>query len=99
VLLHTRNLYDFLTGHPTPQDHVLASHFIADSGSWTAPELSTIKSCKRDINKARSHITYARVRLKRTWPFAEFLEEIERGFLHFIAALPESERPLWETQP
>jgi hypothetical protein len=89
ALVHARNLLDFFFGVHSPCDDVLACHVVS---GYPAPSaaLKYLASCKSDINKTLSHLTYSRVVRKRSWPFHRFRFDIEKAYADFLALLPES---------
>jgi hypothetical protein len=101
VFLHARNVHDFLCHAPRENDDVVAGHFVrnADGTPWTS-ELPFFESLQEDIHKYRHHLTYSRIRLRRTkWSHDEIKgiwDEIEAAWQSFLALLPESERAHWE---
>ena len=95
ALVHARNLLDFFVGAASPRDDVLACHVVND---YTSPSavLEHLASCRSDINKTLSHLTYSRVARKRGWPFLRFRRDLETAYAEFLALLPESERAEWQ---
>lgn len=95
ALVHARNLLDFFVGAASPNDDVLACHVLND---YTSPSafLEHLASCRSDINKTLSHLTYSRVARKRSWPFWRFRGDLETAYAEFLALLPESERAEWQ---
>ena len=98
ILLHVRNLYDFLTCPPKNKDDIVAGHFLSnpDGTPWMSSSLSFVKKCIGPINKARSHLTYTRIKMgKYPWRERKMLQEIDAAFSEFLAALPPSGRSAW----
>ena len=97
ALVHARNLLDFFVSAASPNDDVLACHVLND---YTSPSaiLEHLASCRNDINKTLSHLTYSRVARKRSWPFRRFRRDLETAYAKFLALLPESERAEWQAQ-
>lgn len=98
ALIHARNLLDFFTCEPTPNDDILAAHFIcnSDGSPWKPTGLTHLVSRRTDINKALTHLTYTRVANKPGWPFALIRHEIEIAYLEFVERLPEDQRTSWQ---
>jgi len=95
ALVHARNLLDFFLGVPSSHDDVLACHVVK---GYTPPPtiLDYLSSCRSDINKTLSHLTYSRVALKRSWPLQIFRMELDSAYAKFLSLLPESKRAEWE---
>jgi hypothetical protein len=101
ALLHIRSLYHFFTGIGSSSPDIFAGHFIKndDGIPWTSSSLSYTASCIRDINKFRSHLTYSRRSIKRTWTLNDLCrmkDEIDIAFHEFLGLLPAEERSVWQ---
>ncbi|MDP8218795.1 MAG: hypothetical protein P9M03_08725 [Candidatus Theseobacter exili] len=99
ALIHARNLYDFFLSKKSPKDNIIAGHFVsnADGTPWKSSKLTFIASCKGDINKALSHLTYTRVKFKPTWNLNLIRGNIEDAYTEFLDLFPIAERHKWET--
>jgi len=97
ALLHSRNILDFFCAKESSIDDISAGHFVknADGTPWTSFKLSFLISCKGDINKSLSHLTYTRVKFKPSWNMTKIRQEIEDAYSEFVTLLPLSERPKW----
>lgn len=97
ALIHARNLLDFFCGKESPKDNVIAGHYVRnpDGTPWTSSRLTFLSSCKADINKALSHLTYSRVKSKPTWQLTQIRQEIKDAYAEFTALLPGNERLKW----
>ncbi len=96
ALVHARNLLDFFMGIPSPDDDILACHVV---NNYAPPsQLKYLASCRSDINKTLSHLTYSRVPRKRSWPLGRFRRAVEMAYIDFLALLPETERTKWQEQ-
>jgi hypothetical protein len=97
ALIHARNLLDFFCGKESQKDDIIAGHFVRnpDETPWTSAKLAFLSSCKTDINKALSHLTYKRVEFKPTWQITRIRQEIEDAYADFTALLPANDREKW----
>jgi len=100
ILLHVRNLYDFLTGEPKKLDDIIAEHFVnrGYDSPWKSSKLTYLESRMNDINKYRSHLTYSR-RMgndKPKFDTKKMRNVIAEAFQEFIEVLSNSERLQWE---
>jgi len=97
ALMHARNLLDFFCGKESEKDDIVASHFVRnpDGTPWTSSKLAFLSSCKTDINKALSHLTYKRVEFKPTWQITRIRREIEDAYADFTVLLPANNRTKW----
>lgn len=97
ALIHARNLLDFFCGKESREDNIIADHFVIniDGAPWISSKLTFLSSCKTDINKALSHLTYRRVKFKPTWRITQIRQEIEDAYAEFMALLPVDERSKW----
>lgn len=97
ALIHARNLLDFFCGKESPKDNVIAGHYVRnpDGTPWVSSKLTFLSSCKADINKALSHLTYSRVKFKPTWRITEIRQEIEDAYAEFTTLLPVNDRSKW----
>lgn len=98
ALIHARNLYGFFCGEESWEDNIIAGHFIknSDGTHWKSSALSYIASRRNDINKALSHLTYARVKNKPSWHIKHIMQDIESAYGEFLALLPEREYSKWQ---
>lgn len=98
ALIHARNLHDFFSGMNSPKDDIIVGHFVknSDGTPWKSSKLAFIKSCKNDINKALSHLTYTRVKFKPVWNINRIRQYIEEAYAEFLALLPATERSKWQ---
>ncbi len=80
------------------EDNIIAGHFIknSDGTHWKSSALSYIASRRNDINKALSHLTYARVKNKPSWHIKHIMQDIESAYGEFLALLPEREYSKWQ---
>jgi hypothetical protein len=102
ILLHARNLRDFLCKRPGPKDDIVAGHFVAneDDEPWTSASLSFTSSRIERMNKLRNHLTYTRVASEYKWSFEEIdriREEIDNAYAEFLSRLPARDRNKWKS--
>ena len=97
ALVHSRNILDFLCGEESSRDDIIAGHFAKnkDGSPWKSSNLRFLRSCKDDINKALSHLTYTRIKNKPRWNISRIRQEIEDAYNEFLYQLPEQERSKW----
>lgn len=100
ILMHVRNLFVFLTYKPSSKDDIVTGHFVKDvnGNPWSSSKLTFIESCKDDINKYRSHLTYSRKmgKAKPEWNRKRMHDEIIDAFREFFELLPNSEWLYWK---
>lgn len=98
VLIHARNLHDFFSGNESSNDDMIAGHFVRkpNGTAWKSSKLTFIASCKGDINKALSHLTYTRVKFKPAWDIDRIRQDVEKAYVEFLAFLPVTESPKWQ---
>jgi len=99
ILLHVRNLYEFLIYTPY-KDSIRAIDFLKNK-SWESSELNLVnKALIEVINKYRSHPSYSRKmgEEKPKWKIKEMRDEINAAYQEFIEELPVPERSHWKIQ-
>jgi hypothetical protein len=100
ALVHARNLLDFFICESSRNNDILAAHFVTaeDGSTWKPKGLEHLASCRFDINKALTHLTYTRVKSKPSWSLDEIRREIEEAYEEFLSRLPENDRQQWQLQ-
>ena len=98
LLLHFRNMLDFLFGEAKQPDDVHASDFFTDASKWKPSRPDWLDEYRRRCNKLLAHLTYSRLNYSRrgemVWKLEDKLQRIHEVWEEFLAKLP-PERRRW----
>lgn len=97
ILLHVRNLFEFLNRKPK-DDYIRAMDFL-DNKSWKPTKFKTINHVLiTKIETYRSHLSYLRKIGEEMpkWKIKKMRDEIFEVFKEFVDQLPISERTNWK---